>query len=236
MRHQDFLELGTAKSLRAFEAGLVSFARKLEFELLSAALVTHHSGQAPVFLTLGNTPTEFIQASKNKPNARRDPVLKRLKTLNIPFIYDQQLYAEEGAGDLWEEQARFGYHAGISVGLHLANDRHFLLGVDRSKPLPTDDARLTQLMGYLQLLAVHAQDAAQRLMQRSPLEHDDVSLTPREIEVLRLTMEGMTSTRIAERLSVTVAGVQYHLANVRRKFAVDSKHQAVLRALSMGLI
>jgi len=215
---------------------LVRFAQRMDFGLVSAALVIDHGGQEPVFLTLGNTPVEFQQSSKNIGNAKRDPVLARLKRLSVPFIYDQDLYAKEDAGDLWEEQARFGYHTGISVGLHLPNDRHFLLGVDRTDPLPADEVKLTQLMGYLQLLAVHAQDAAQRLMRRTPSQPQEVALTKRETEVLRLTMEGLTSVEIADRLGATVATVQFHFANVRRKFEVDSKHQAVLRALSIGLI
>lgn len=212
------------------------FGHRLGFGLVSAALVIDHPGQEPVFLTLGNTPTEFIKSSKNVENARRDPVLKQLKRTSTPFIYDRQLYVRAQADDLWEEQARFGYHTGISLGLHLQNDRHFLLGVDRSEPLPSDEVELTQMMSYLQLLAVHAQDAAQRLMRRTPAQPQDVQLTGKEHEVLRLTMEGLNSTAIAERLGCSVATVQYHFGNVRRKFEVDSKHQAVLRALSMGLL
>jgi len=122
------------------------------------------------------------------------------------------------------------------VGLHLPQDRHFLLGVDRADALPQDDSRLTQLLAQLQLLAVHAQDAALRLMAAKPSEASDVRLTPRETEIMRMTMTGLTAIAIAEKLSISSTAVQFHLVNVRKKFNTNSKHQAVLRALALGLL
>lgn len=236
MRHQEFVEIGTSPTLQAFEAGLVRMAEQMDFGLVQAALVLEQPGAEPIFLTLGNTPAKFLAACKDVDNSKRDPVLKRLRQLSVPFIYDQQLYADEGAGDLWEEQAMYGYHTGVSVGLHLPKERHFLLGVDRSSPLPEDDSKLTEIMAGIQLLAVHAQDAAQRLMGRTPTQSENVNLTAREKEILRLTMTGLTSTAISERLNVSLPTVQFHLKNIRTKFNTDSKHQAVLRALSLGII
>ena len=165
-----------------------------------------------------------------------DPVMKKLKRLSVPFIYDRQLYKESGADDVWEEQAMWGFSTGVAVGLHLPQDRHFLLGVDRTDALPEDDSRLTQLLAQLQLLAVHAQDAALRLMAAQPSQASDVRLTPRETEIMRMTMTGMTAIAIAEKLSISSTAVQFHLVNVRKKFNTNSKHQAVLRALALGLL
>ena len=125
----------------------------------------------------------------------------------------------------------------MAVALHLPNHLHFLLGVDRPDPLPGDDSQLTRLMGDLQLLAVHAQDAAVRLLKHDrPLVVEDQALTPREREVLKLTMEGLTAAQISDRLVISVPTVNFHTRNLREKLGAHTKHQAVLVALRRGLL
>ena len=236
MKHQDFVDVGLSTSIKAFEAGLVKMAGRMDFGHVSAVLVLDQGTHDPIFLSVGNTPAEYQEAYKSIEDSRRDPVMKKLKRLSVPFIYDRQMYLENNAADLWEEQAMWGFSTGVAVGLHLPQDRHFLLGVDRMDALPQDDARMTQLLAQLQLLAVHAQDAALRLMAAKPSQASNVRLTPRETEIMRMTMTGMTAIAIAERLSISPTAVQFHLINVRKKFNTNSKHQAVLRALALGLL
>jgi DNA-binding CsgD family transcriptional regulator len=96
---------------------------------------------------------------------------------------------------------------------------------------------MTRLMGDLQLVAVHAQDAAMRLLKRdAPSASDDQALTPRELEVLKLTMEGLTAAQISDRLTISVPTVNFHTRNLREKLGAHSKHQAVLTALRRGLL
>ena len=133
MRQQDYLDVSAATDRDTFERRLVSFVQNLGFDLASAALAVEKPGQASRFVMIGNTPEAFHEASRSASESRRDPVLKRLRTATVPFVYDQQMYVADGAGDLWEEQAVFGYCTGISMALHLPDGVHFLLGVDRKR-------------------------------------------------------------------------------------------------------
>ena len=234
---QDYIDVGLAPDIPGFESKLVAIANHFDFGIVSAAIAVDRPGNAPLYMMAGNTPQAFIEASGNMDDGRRDPVLKRLKELWVPFAYDQAMYVEEGAGDLWEEQARHGYRTGISMALHLRGGRHFMLGVDREQPLPMDDAKLMRLMADLQLLAVHAQDAAFRLLlpeaeRRQPL----VALTSREREVLQWTLQGKSAWTVGQLLTMSEHTVNFHLRNAMRKLEVSSKHQAAIRALEMGLL
>ena len=237
MRRQDLIEIGQSADLRSFESSLVRLAGALDFSLVNATLVVEQAGQDPLFVAVGNMPRDYLESFSDVTDSKRDPVLQHLKKLSVPVIYDQKMYVESNAADLWEQQAHFGYHTGVAVALHLPNNRHFVLGVDRRDALSQDEREVTRLMGDLQLLAVHAQDAALRLLTKEqPQLQEDLSLTPRELEVLKLTMEGLTAAAIADRVAISVPTVNFHLRNLREKLGAHSKHQAVLRALSLGLL
>ena len=237
MRQQDLIEIGQSADLPSFERGLVRLAGELDFPLVSGMLVVEQASSEPLFVSVGNTPSDYADSYVDVGAYRRDPVLQRLKRLSVTIIYDQTTYVSQGAGDLWEHQARFGYRTGVAVALHLPNHLHFVLGVDRRDPLPTDDRVVTRLMGDLQLLAVHAQDAAVRLLKREQTEApEEFKLTPRELEVLRMTMDGHTASEIGYRLMISVPTANFHLRNVREKLGAHSKHQAVLIALRRGLL
>lgn len=237
MNHQDFQQLGLAKDRASFEAGLVAMAQSLEFEIASAAIAVDRPGLPPIFEMVGNTPKGWSEASRDPADAARDPVMRRMRNSGLPFAYDQRLYVDEGAGDLWEAQAPYGYRTGLAFAMHLPGSRHFLLGVDRSRSLPAAQDSANRLVADICLLAVHAQEAAFRvLLDEGPPPAPAQRLTAREIEVLNWTKEGKSAWAVGQILNMSEATVQAHLRNVRRKMGVSSKHQAILRAISLGLI
>ena len=168
---------------------------------------------------------------------KRDPVMRRLKRLSAPFVYDQSMYVDEQAGDLWEMQALFGYKTGIAMALHLPGGKHFVMGVDRDQPLPGDDVLVTRMMADLQLLAVHAQETAVRLLAPQALEMQYMPrLTDREIEILKWTSEGKSAWAVGQILNLTEHNVKYHIKRILVKLGVGSKHQAAAKAKFLGLI
>jgi DNA-binding CsgD family transcriptional regulator len=236
MRLQRFLDVSQSCDVETFERRLVGFAQELEFGIAAAVLVNDPPGQDPTVVSVGNTPQAYREAAHNLSDVRRDPVIRRLKSLSVPFIYDQDLYVEEGAGDLWEQQASYGYRTGIAVALHLPGHRHFLLGVNREAALPREDEKLTRMLADLQFLAVHAQDAAQRLLLAPAAGSDAPHLTPRELDILRLTRDGKSAWVAGQILAISEHTVNFHLRNIQRKLNTTSKHQAVLVAMRHGLI
>ncbi|BCW99430.1 MAG: helix-turn-helix domain-containing protein [Armatimonadota bacterium] len=67
-------------------------------------------------------------------------------------------------------------------------------------------------------------------------EERTIKLTPREIEVLSLVVEGRTSKDIADALYVSKRTVDFHLANIYEKLHVSNRVQAFRRATRLGLI
>jgi len=61
-------------------------------------------------------------------------------------------------------------------------------------------------------------------------------LTEREREVLGLLAQGLSNREIAEKIVVTEGTVKVHVSNIFSKLDVSDRTQAVVRAISLGLI
>jgi DNA-binding NarL/FixJ family response regulator len=62
------------------------------------------------------------------------------------------------------------------------------------------------------------------------------SLTPREIEVLRLLSQGQTNPQIAQNLTVSRGTVKIHVQHIISKLGVSDRTQAAVRAIEAGVI
>ena len=62
------------------------------------------------------------------------------------------------------------------------------------------------------------------------------SLTPREVEVLRLLSRGQTNPQIAKNLTVSRGTVKIHVQHIISKLGVSDRTQAAVRAIEVGLI
>jgi DNA-binding CsgD family transcriptional regulator len=225
-----------ARTRDEFRGEVVRFAQNLGFETVSAITVIDQGPGRFEFINVDNTPAEYRDTYSSSTLQRKDPVMQHCKQQSVPIIWDQDTYVTHGAGDLWEEQARFGFCTGIAMALHMPEGRHFLLGVDRDRPLPEDMSELQRIVADLQLFAVHAQDAATRLLVPVALQPERPALTPRELEALRWTMEGKTAWEVGAVLGISERTAVLHVNNAMHKLGCVNKHQAVLKALRLGLI
>lgn len=237
MLQQEYQSILEARDHGEFRAAVVRFARQLGFETVSAMTVIDHRVGDSEFITVNNTPSGYQEQFHDATEYRRDPVMQHCRRHSVPIVWDQTTYTEQGVGDLWEEQARFGFCTGVAVALHLPQGRHFHIGVDRDQPLPRDRSVLTRLVADLQLFAVHAQDSALRLFALPSAESDArPMLSARELEALRWTLDGKTAWELGTILGISERTAVFHVQNAMRKLDCTTKHQAALKALRLGLI
>jgi DNA-binding NarL/FixJ family response regulator len=64
----------------------------------------------------------------------------------------------------------------------------------------------------------------------------DRVLTPREIELLKLTAKGLSFERVGELMGISPHTVVAHVKNIYRKLAVHSRGEAVFEATQLGLL
>jgi len=60
--------------------------------------------------------------------------------------------------------------------------------------------------------------------------------TPRELELLSLIEAGLSNQQLADRLSVSVATVKWHLYNLYAKLGVSSRAAALAKGRALNLL
>ncbi|MCE1254307.1 MAG: response regulator transcription factor [Anaerolineae bacterium] len=80
---------------------------------------------------------------------------------------------------------------------------------------------------------------AQKLISKLTSKEEDFPIEPlseRELQILGLTARGLTNKAIGVQLSISDRTVQNHLSNIFNKLQAESRTEAVMRAVSLGLI
>lgn len=224
-----------AKGVDALKSELVGFAHSLGFDKTSMIAVFDQSLTRSEFHSIDNAPLEYRESFSDERLGKIDPVMQHCKKTSSPIIWDQNTYVAQGKGELWENQAQFGYKNGVGLALHFPGGYHFCIGIDDDKLLPLRKNSLSKIIGKLQLFALHAQEAAFRILLETPEVKANVSLTPRELETLRWTLDGKLAWEVGEALNISERTAVFHLQNAMRKLGCNNKHQAVLKALRLGM-
>ncbi|HET9642638.1 MAG TPA: autoinducer binding domain-containing protein [Burkholderiaceae bacterium] len=236
MLQSEYLDVVQSRDPGEFRDQLTRFAKRLGFDHMAAMVVVDQPQSEPQFISVENLPERYIELFQDLGDVKLDPVMQHCKRQSVPIVWSQQTYVAEGVMPKWEQQASFGLSTGIAMALHLPEGRHFVLGVMRDQALPASPGELTRLVADVQLFAVYAQDAAMRVLVAPELQPERPKLTPRELEALRWTMEGKTAWEVGTILGISERTAVLHINNAMHKLGCVNKHQAVLKALKLGLI
>jgi DNA-binding CsgD family transcriptional regulator len=236
MLQQGYVAVLEAKTCDELRDCFVAFGSERGFERVGGLAVVERPRDQPLYVALDNMPVEYLQLADEPSRGQQDPVVQHCKRSSVPITWSQDTYTRRGLGSLWEEQEVHGYGHGIALALHLPHGRHFVFGVNRRSPLPDSPVELTRLVADVQLFAVHAWEAASRLLPSTAQLIDVPALTAREIECLRWTMEGKTAWEVGSILGISERTAVLHVNNAAHKLNCVSKHQAVIKAMRLGLI
>jgi two-component system, NarL family, response regulator len=103
-------------------------------------------------------------------------------------------------------------------------------------------AYLVKGMSHLKLIdAIRSVRAGQQYFPRSILNSvpgnlNRSALSPRELDILRLIVKGLSNQEIAEALNITRGTVKWHVNIILRRLDVNDRTQAVVIAAQRGIV
>lgn len=211
---------------RAFQE-LVEPAGFTSFTCAAATAAGHLDSDG---ILLSATPAGWLELYLEQGYFRADPIMQEMFRSRRPLVWSE---AVKGASlsrrrrEVLRRAAEFGMRDGLIVPIRESGGNVGfvnLAGASIRLPKPERDALvLASVFLYQKLCALRAIAGA----GRQPL-------TPREAEILHWVAEGKSDWETGRILAISSKTVNYHIENVKRKFGVSTRTQAVVSAIHRG--
>ena len=167
-----------------------------------------------------------------------DPTVEYCFKSSSPFVWMPQSFKTPEQQALYEEASSFGLKVGVTLPIRGVDGEIGMLTCVRDEtPGPAFLKDLNQNLGGLSLLRDVAFDSLHQYVHAAVTPAEDVPvLTARELDVLQWMCAGKTAWEIGRILSISEAGVNFHISNLRGKFGVSRRNDVVIKAIRLGLI
>lgn len=166
-----------------------------------------------------------------------DPTVSHCMKSGLPIAWTPGTFATPEQRNFYEEASSYGLRSGTSLPVHGPNGEFGMLSFatdqlpDARAPLPggTTLADLTLVRDY-------AFETSLKFLDARREKEPPVRLTCKERECLQWVVVGKSSWEISRLLNCSEATINFHIANMKSKFNVRTRQQAVAKAISQGLI
>jgi|CeladaMinimDraft_18_1061708.scaffolds.fasta_scaffold00001_1485 LuxR family quorum sensing-dependent transcriptional regulator len=174
-------------------------------------------------------PEEFTEAYDARGYAEHDPILREIvrsrHAVEWPKALEKRRLTSEEKVVL-DHANRLGLRFGIAIPITEASGNAGFVNI--SGPNPCSDARVRSALTLVAIYVYH------RLRALEVRRETKQRLSRREIEVLHWIAEGKSDWQIGQILSISAKTVNYHTENLKRKFGVATRMQAVVSAIKQG--
>jgi len=217
---------------------LLAVTRELGYQYFSLNIYVHRPlGHNKVFKR-NNYSVKWNQFYKDNRYAVSDPLIKESMRCHLPLLWQPELFVDER--EIERQYHAHGLCHGVSQTVHGINGATTVLSLARSQDAISNAEFYDKAGDVLWLanlmhnaLVPRIEEEAQRQLVDSGVQ---ASLSPRELEVLKWTAQGLTSVDVANVLQLSERTVNFHIARCIEKLGVCNKLSAVVKAVLCGLI
>jgi len=166
-----------------------------------------------------------------------DPTVGHCLTSSLPIVWEPDTFDAPREREFYEEACGHGIRSGITFPIHGPNGEFGVISF-ASDTLPDGkfDEQIATYMADLSLIRDYAFESSLKFLGPRPGAEPAPRLTRRELEVLNWVMVGKSSWEISKITRCSEATVNFHIANVRQKFGVNTRQQALVKAISLGIL
>ncbi|MGJ7491424.1 autoinducer binding domain-containing protein [Variovorax sp. ZT4R33] len=207
-------------------------ARELGFEHWAYGLRLPLPFTRPRFMMVSNYQDQWVERYQEQGYISIDPTVLHGSRTPVPQVWSARTFAP--APQLWDEAQSFGLRIGWAQSCFDGNGRIGMLSLVRSHEKLSERERRAKDPFWRWLANVAHLELSNRLLLSRP--DSEVSLTARQIEVLRWTADGKTSAQVAQILNVSEHTVHFHVKNAIARLGAGNKLAAAARATRLGLL
>lgn len=215
---------------------LCELARSQGFERMLYGMVPSRHVRFENAFTRSNYSAEWREHYDANGFAYIDPTVVHCITNTLPLIWMPSTFGNGVPGALYEEASAHGIRSGVTLPIHGPQGELGMISFASDlRPDAPCERSLLEVLPALSLIRDYAFASSARFRE-AKAKPELPRLTRREREVLQWVMVGKSSWEVARITNCSEATVNFHLANVRQKFGVNTRQQAVVKAIALGLI
>lgn len=130
--------------------------------------------------------------------------------------------------DFFDEAAAHGLWAGIAIPLRSLQGCYVLcLATDQPREIVAPERMRLELLAHALFLAY---------ARVRPQTDASMRLSDNTVQVIRLSMAGLSPAEIAERLGLTTHGVYWCIKDAKKRLMCDNQAQVYLKAIQQGIV
>lgn len=223
----------SADTEAAFFTALSGMARNLGFDYCAYGMRMPLPLSNPRMFMLNNYSADWQQRYAKENYLAVDPTVAHGMKSVRPLVWSNQLFVS--CRSFWEDARSHGLRVGWAQSSYNAKGVGGLLTLARSGDA-LSAAELKHNSLKMTWLTQVAHEGLSRLIAVQRPAEAQIDLTPREVEVLRWSADGKTSSEVAEIMNISERTVNFHVNNTLLKLCASNKIAAVIKAAMLRLI
>lgn len=212
---------------------LAQAAKQLGFEYCAIGMRQPLPLSNPKIVMLNNYTPAWRERYETARYLSVDPTIAHALVSTKPVLWSDEVFAN--AANLWEDARGHGLQIGWAQPVHDIKGTASLLSLARSH-----DAMLSVEAGdkapQLAWLAQAVHETLTNVLASKPESPSAITLTAREMDVLRWAGDGKTAAETADILGIAERTVVFHVDNALRRLGAVNKTAGVLKAAMLRLI
>lgn len=234
-----FSELLCGCTVEDWRKQLFKLAHVLGYERTLLAIFPDR--HAPVEAEFAFLHSNYSSNWRNKYDAEKmghvDPTVIHCATKLTPLIWTPETFSALKQKQMYEEACGHGLRAGVTLPIHGPRGEFGILCFVRdSKPDKIFRRDTLRSLPALSCFRDFIFESSLQFIKHSCAMDEHIHVTRRELECLKWGAMGKSSWEIGYLLNCSEATVNFHFGNIRRKFNTNSRQQAVIKAINLGLI
>jgi len=187
----------------------------------------------PQTIMLGNYAPAWRERYASAQYLAVDPTVAHALVSTRPVVWSDEVFMKAPA--LWDDVRSHGLHVGWAQPVHDIRGIATLLTLARSHE-GVSPREMNDKASHLAWLAQAAHETLAGMRASAPDSAASISLTGREVDVLRWAGDGKKAAETADILGITERTVLFHVDNALRKLGAANKTAGVLKAAMLRLI
>jgi LuxR family quorum-sensing transcriptional regulator LasR len=236
VRLEDLLELFNAETEDGWNSVLLGLASQLGFQHTLFGVVPDRATPLEAAFLVSNYPQEWRAEYDKQHMHSVDPTVTHCLASAVPIIWQPSTFSGNAQHEFYEQACGYGLRSGITFPLHGTKGEFGVMSfVADDTQHATANHHLAELAS-LSLVRDYALESSRKFLTRGQPAVPLVKLSGRELECLQWVAAGKSSWEVSRILGRSEATINFHMANIMRKFDVQTRQQAVVKAIKAGLL